>query len=69
MLNTIRSKLAKHLVEEGTAYIRKGDFKNIMKGLKYFKLSVRVAPLKKEEWESLRDEMLDVVDTYLPKLD
>ena len=69
MLNTIRNKLAKRLVNKGTAYIRKGDFKNIMKGLQYFKLSVRIAPLKKEEWEPLRDEMFDVINTYLPKLD
>ena len=48
MLNIIRYKLATNLAEKSAELIEKGDFKNIKKGLRYFKASVAIVPPSKE---------------------
>ena len=68
MFNTIRLKAANHLAEKASVCIRKGDYKNIRKGLKYFKMSVRVIPVTAcsyDEWTKIRGEIYDVVEQYM----
>lgn len=48
MLNIIRYKLATNLAKRSAELIEKGDFKNIKKGLKYFKASIVIVPPSKE---------------------
>lgn len=48
MLNIIRYKLAIILADRSAELIEKGDFKNIKKGLRYFKASVAIVPPSKE---------------------
>ena len=48
MLNVIRYKVATCLAKRSEELIEKGDFKNIKKGLKYFKASIMVVPPSKE---------------------
>lgn len=48
MLNTIRYKLATKLAKRSAELIEKGDFKNIKKGMRYFKASVMIVPTSKE---------------------
>ena len=68
MFNTIRLKAANHLAEKASVCIRKGDYENIRKGLKYFTLSVRVIPktaCSHDDWTKIRGEIYDVVEQYM----
>ena len=68
MFNTIRLKAATHLAEKASVCIRKGDYENIRKGLKYFKMSVRVIPktaCSYDDWAKIRGEIYDVVEQYM----
>ena len=47
MFDSIRYKTALYLIKKAEKYIHKGDFKNIKKGLKYFKVSVWIIPPSK----------------------
>lgn len=68
MLNIIRLKIAKCLVKKASACIRKGDYRNIRKGLRYFMASVRMIPIAEgnyDEWAKIRDEMYELVKPYM----
>lgn len=68
MFNTIRLKAANHLAEKASVCIRKGDYENVRKGLKYFKMSVRVIPktaFSHDDWTKIRGEIYDVVEQYM----
>ena len=44
MLDYIRYSIAIWLVKKSTKELKKGDYKSIIKSLKYFKWSVRIVP-------------------------
>ena len=48
MFKIIRYKVAIYLLKRASECVKKGDFKNIMKGLKYMKYSLHIVPYTKE---------------------
>lgn len=48
MLYKLRYKIANHLAQKSAKLIENGDFKDIKKGMKYFKMSVLIVPPSKE---------------------
>lgn len=48
MLNDLRYKCATYLAKKSVEHIEMGGFKNIKKGMKYFKTSILIVPPSKE---------------------
>ena len=63
MFENIRFKAGAYLAHKASEEVSKGDFKSIMKGLKYLKMSVKVTPPCKE-LNKLADGLREIVTEY-----
>lgn len=59
MLNNIRYKIATRFAKKADEYINKGDFESILKGLKYFKISIMIVPPSKELTD-VKDQLIEI---------
>lgn len=64
MFNSIRWKMAAYLAKKAVEETEKGGFKNIKKGLKYFKMSIQIAPPDKELNEHIKTGINEIVSKY-----
>ena len=55
MFKSIRYTVATYLMKRADAYVRKGDFENIKKGLTYMKYSLYIVPHTKEISDFVND--------------
>lgn len=67
MFTEIRWKIAACLAKKAVETTSKGGFENVKKGLKYFEMSLRVAPYDKEVNELIKNRTEDILSRYSNK--